>query len=219
MRYLLLLSIVSITLSSSLLNAEEVKEISITSSQSAGFGRNYQEVYLITKKGDQFFSGSRAVDKLSIDFLLRAVRQPTLLKLDMGNLEIGKSWVNRNEEIFLSGLSRTQAKQLKVELQKPGTIEKSVLAYFKSVWSEDVAKLEVVITLSSGTIVLRSESQKAFMLPWVVQVGNAKRTTWDAGIARALADIMEAGALNRQRLTGVGLAKQLKFPRTKKVTE
>lgn len=188
--------------------AAEIQKVTIKT-ESSGWGHE-EQTFEFVRQGDNFLGDGRSIHKSTVDFLLKALRQPILPKLDLGNMGIGKKWVQDNESILLTKLSPSQAKLLKAEIQKPEFIEKAVRMHYDSTWTDDTPNIEVNLFLGSETVTLRSNSQKSFMLPWTIIDGKEKRITWDAGISRSLADLMTAGSVNYDRILGKNLVIRLK---------
>ncbi|NJL25289.1 MAG: hypothetical protein HC902_08990 [Calothrix sp. SM1_5_4] len=77
-------------------------------------------------------------------------------------------------------------------------------------WTDDEPTLDVKIEAASGSLALRSTSQKSFMLPWSIEDDSAgPRVTWDTAVAFAIADLLPVGALNRDRLKGEYFAERV----------
>jgi hypothetical protein len=87
------------------------------------------------------------------------------------------------------------------------TMTRELDRYYDSSWTDDYTSLRVVVHRSGRSdIVLISDSQKAFMLPWTIERDAKVVKTFDARISRALAALLPNGYPNAPRVEGGGLA-------------
>ena len=101
-----------------------------------------------------------------------------------------------------AGLSGTQVIGL---LSDPEALRASLVAYYRSGWTDDSPEFEVRLGLVGGTgIILVSRSQMPFMLPWRIQRADPGPPfeTFDADVSRTLAACLPEHYLNRSRLLG-----------------
>lgn len=76
--------------------------------------------------------------------------------------------------------------------------------------TDDYPVVDVTVTMTDGRrIQFGAASQAPFMLPWYIGGGNSSVPTWNADISRAVAALLPAKALNRERLQANGLVDHL----------
>ena len=84
------------------------------------------------------------------------------------------------------------------------TVSPLDLGFFFTLTTDDYPKVEVTVIFESGEQwTARSDAQSPFMIPWTIH-GPLK--SFDARIGRMIADWLPARGLNRDRLSGWGLA-------------
>jgi len=108
---------------------------------------------------------------------------------------------------------RTLDKRQKAFFSRLLADKKKADAWMKVEYHDRLIRLDdypsIVVTmrwLDGATFNLTSSEQTVYMLPW--RLGVRKTRTFNANISRALADLLPANALNRERLAGDTLAEE-----------
>ncbi len=139
-------------------------------------------------------------------------------QVDPANLGLDVAWVKNNRERLLQhfagksgeGLfpnaSARQRAWLTNALADQVFLEKCLQAQFDGFWTDDYPRLELRFDKDDGRTVehvlrISSRSQHPFMLPWQVSDGNTVSSNFDAGISRAIAELLPPGFLLRDRLS------------------
>jgi hypothetical protein len=87
-----------------------------------------------------------------------------------------------------------------------GIPREKVEEHYRDEWTDDYPRIRVKLLLADGAVVLLdSESQHAFMIPWKVTTGETWFKTSDPGIGRAIASILPFDFSERRRLQGDSL--------------
>jgi hypothetical protein len=78
---------------------------------------------------------------------------------------------------------------------------------FGGFWTDDYPSLELRFETDDGQSVeqvfrLSTKAQQSFMLPWLVYDGSTEFTSGNADVSRAVAQVLPAGFLHRDRLSG-----------------
>jgi hypothetical protein len=73
------------------------------------------------------------------------------------------------------------------------------------------SRAEVTIKTRQGQVVVSSDSEHAFMLPWTIRRGQLSYSTWNPEIGRALAALLPPSFVNRDRIAGEELVDELVF--------
>jgi hypothetical protein len=83
--------------------------------------------------------------------------------------------------------------------------------YESSFHTDDYPFVRVRLTFDDGTLITASsKSQQPYMLPWSIEIRDAKLVTYNANISRALNAILPKKTVNRSRISGNGLVNILK---------
>ena len=191
----------------------EVKEIKITSTW-GGLGTPQKNGLLITHKPKGYYAKGKKIENQLIDNLLTAINEPEIKQFELENLDITQEWLNANAEpgvkkyasYYFSSAAPNQ-KELYLSsfknLQLVGKIIPSVLS---GGWTDDYPRFNVEITESDGSkIVVGSDEQPTFMLPWeIIRYGKTVKT-YNANISRALVALLPKKFANKDRLSGGNL--------------
>ena len=154
-----------------------------------------------------------AVPTSNVMALVTAVASPALLKPELSNLGISSAWLAerapnaartvgslgepndvRQQEFFRRSFT---------DLNLIGTLLPRIMG---ASWTDDPIWVRVKIQFADGrTWTAETRNQPSFMLPWTVQRDGESFQTFNADISRAVATLLPKGAVNRERLAGVGL--------------
>ena len=79
----------------------------------------------------------------------------------------------------------------------PDAARAALVTYFDSRHTDDYPHVEVEITYADDQVVLASDSQSAWLVPWTTPEGES----WNPALARALADVLPPQSPNRAALS------------------
>ena len=145
--------------------------------------------------------------------LAEVVTEPPVARPNARNLQVTRDWLADK----LSVLKSLPQLQNPYPFQSPvraAEFERSFIdvsvaeSAFPSIfdgswWTDDYPAVTVKVTLSDGSIrEAFSNSQKSFMIPWVVKTASGSFPTYNARLSRAVAALMPPGGVNRSRLAG-----------------
>jgi hypothetical protein len=195
----------------------EVESIRIRS-EWRGFGEPQDDSLTVTREGGRFVARGRTVDADKVARLARALSAPPVEALDTASLGIDRAWLERNARAALaaayqSPMGEPVAEQLALFVRlftDPAVVGQSVERALGGGGIDDYPEIEVEVRWTDGrSTVVRSSSNRLFMVPLRVETGGEGFGTYDAEIARAIAELLPAQFANRERLAGEGLAKRL----------
>lgn len=205
----------------------EVKEIKINSSW-GGLGTPQKSELIIAHKPKGYYAGGDRVEKHLVDNLLGAIDEPEIKKFELANLGITQEWLDANaqagiEDYAASYFSMSAPKQKQLYLSSFKNlqfIEKIIPKVLNGGWTDDYPSFGVEITEADGTkIIVGSDEQPEFMLPWEI-VRNGKTTrTYNANISRALVALLPKKFANRDRLSGKYLRQNLAVQVTREIKD
>lgn len=215
----LFLSAIFLVLASCLSFAQvrEIREIKITSAW-GGLGPFGQSELTITSKNNGYYSKNGKVEKQLVDDLLKAIDEPEIKEPSLSNLGITQEWLNANAEKgiqeYASGyfsFSVENQKALYYSTFKDLQIMQKLLpSVFRGGWTDDYPRIEIKITELDGTnFIVRSDAQPLFMLPWEINSKNKTFKTYNANIAKTLANLLPKNFTNRERLKGDYLSSKM----------
>jgi hypothetical protein len=179
-----------------------------------GLGRPENFTFRIQRKGKRFLSFD-PVRAAQIQALVAALSAPPLTKPEMSNLGITNHWLRSKvhsqlplEDAEAVESTGGQRQLFQKSFRDPGLIGKVLPHLFRFLHFDDYPILEVEVVFDDGSkLSAQSRSNFAFMLPWNIKGQN--EATYNAEISRAVASLLPASALNKDRLAGDELASQL----------
>lgn len=194
--------------------SREVHQITIHSAW-GGLGTPRNVEITITRNQDGFMRDGKAVDKALVNGLLEALTSPRIAKPEMSNMGISDDWLRANvaHQEPRSWAQATPTTKGQLALFKSTYTNSKAIAgllpsLFKSWHTDDYPGVKVEVYFEDGSHLFAStHSQYVFMLPWCV--GEQKSETFNADISRAVSALLPRGRVNKERLTGPGLAKEL----------
>ena len=217
MRSLVPWGVLSLIVYSSLASAQPdraIRQITIRSGW-GGLGTSQTFNIEIVRSSEGFRSDGTAVSPALVSALVSALEASRMAKPDMSNLGITQAWLKsqvlrQTPRSFSQATNTTPGQKALFEASftDPGLVSKA----FPNLWSyskfDDYPGAQVEVDFQDGSKLRAStHSYYVFMIPW--QIGGQQGVTFNADISRAVSALMPAGAVNKDRLAGAGLAKQL----------
>jgi len=168
----------------------------------------------IVRKSTGYFAGDKKVDGQLIENLLQALSSPAVPELDLDNLGITQAWLDANAErgvreyadvVYSAAAPNQQALYLST-FKDVAFMKRLLPSLYGGMWTDDYPWVEVDVIKKDGQkLVVRSEAQQLFMLPWEVTNDGRKIKTWNAEISRSVVALLPVKATNRDRLSGARL--------------
>jgi hypothetical protein len=180
-----------------------------------GLGSPSKTEFLITFKEGRYTIGTKKIDSHLIDALAAAVNEPTIPEPTLQNLGLTSEWLGANAEpaadkyasSYTHAAASNQRELYRSSFTNQGIILEIVRPlYMRGFHTDDYPEVEVTITERSGRkIIISSEGQQPYMLPWTVDEGGRKTKTFNTHISGAIRALMPLKSTNRERLTDSGL--------------
>lgn len=195
----------------------EVKQIRIVSGWGGLGTGKHNELTISCQSGECKADGKKLPYELIVD-LLRAIDSPVIPKPNLANLGITQEWLNRNAEkgikeyaeFYFSTAAPNQKELYFSSFKNLTFVEKVLPSLFFFIRTDDYPTIEIEITQTNGhSIKLSSDSQPLFMLPWYIAKDRLKTKTYNAGIAKAVANLLPKKFANRDRIAGEGFSREL----------
>ena len=197
--------------------AREVQEIKITSAW-GGLGIPQNNELLIVHKPKGYYAKGNKIEKQLIDNLLNAVNETEIKQFQVANLGITQEWLNANAEIgvkeyanYYFSVAAPNQKELYLSTFKNlQLIEKILPSVLSGGWTDDYPRFVIEITESDGNkIVVGSDAQPSFMLPWEIVRNGKTIQTYNANISHTLVALLPKKFANKDRLSGEDLRRVL----------
>lgn len=197
--------------------AGEVSQVKILSAW-GGLGKPERDELGITRKLGGYYARGKKIKEEFIKNLLSAVEAPAIGEFDLPNLGLTREWLNANAEpavkeyagSYYSAAAPNQRALYLSSFQNPDFIRKLLPSFYGGWWTDDYPRVEVEITYGDGSkIVVKSDEQQYYMLPWEVTKGGQTVRTYNADIARATAALLPKKFTNRDRMAGDGFRREL----------
>ena len=198
-------------LAGSVSRAEEkhVRTITVHSSW-GGLGKPGRSDLVIQQVGNGYVADGRTIHNDSIDTLVRALEEPGLISPNAANLGITAQWLRdhtdeagRNATYFDYQAAFTDQKDLfQSAFTNEQTLQKRLDSLYAGFHTDDYPQMRVELVFDGGqTILLQSNSQHPFMIPWNVTQDKGTTKTYNANISRALLALLPEHFTNREALT------------------
>lgn len=189
--------------------AAQIESVTIASKWS-GLGKKEERVLVITENEGRYYASAREISGDRIAKLEQVLGAPEIPTLNLENLGVTQAWLNKNavpafpECCTYNGIwaSAKQKQLFMKDFRDAKLMEKVIGTYIEGGSTDDYPQLEAVIKYSDKTIKLSSNGQAAYMLPWEIERGDDKIVTYNAGISRALINLLPTNFPNRERLKG-----------------
>lgn len=159
-------------------------------------------------------ANERGFDSNLVQGLVEALGAPRLTRPARDNLGLTSDWLKANARRVLSERDSAfsdeaeNLQQLQIgAFSDIAAIDRLLPWIFDSFHTDDYPGVRVRITFADGgKVSAESRGQGPYLLPWTLTPGGK---TYDARIARAVAALLPAGAVNRERMNGESLPGQL----------
>jgi hypothetical protein len=169
------------------------------------------------KLSDQIMNDKRVFDDIDIkkevvSNLVLALQANPVKELDFGQFGITEKWLTTKAEAFLNeelkkyssdefpNLKSKRGHLLETLTNLPNSIRK-LKRYYAYGWTDDHPDLKVTIIFANGKkIILTSEDQHAFMIPWEIQKNQNSYQTYDIRISQALGPLLHSKCANYKRV-------------------
>lgn len=159
--------------------------------------------------------------------LVRALTAPPLNAPTLSNLGISQRWLEEqaaDAAQHFGNLGEPNDERQQAFLRKSFTdldlIGKTIPRVVRSSWTDDPVWVHVVVRFANGrTIQAETTNQPPFMLPWTCEADGKKVPTFNADISRSAAKLLPDGAVNKERLQGADLMRQIVFQMDGSVTQ
>jgi len=146
--------------------------------------------------------------------LIAALKAPTMNEPTLDNLGMTSHWLDSAKLNSYDTFDRRPLdKRQKAFFSRLFTDPKKASAWLKFQYygrllrMDDYPSIKVALTWRDGsTFTVGSSEQTVYMLPW--KLGVKQIHNFNANISRAIADLLPANALNRERLAGDTLAEE-----------
>jgi len=153
-------------------------------------------------------------DPKRVQGLVEALGATRIAHPTRGNLGLSGDWLKANARRVLSERNLNfsdeaeNLQRLQIDtFSDVGVVDRLLPQIFDSRHTDDYPSVRVRVTFADGTIVsAESHAQGPYMLPWTITPGGR---TYDARIARAVAALLPARTVNRDRLNGDDLPHHL----------
>lgn len=167
----------------------------------------------IQGKDGKYFADGKSVDSGAMLAFIKAINEPPVREISLENLGLTQEWLNTNaqaafKEYFkdrTSGVSPPQRDLFERNFRELRFMRDVVQAYYSSFWTDDYPKISLTIRIDSRTILLSSNEQHQFMIPWTITENGKTSESFNAHISRTLAAILPQAAIHKSRLDGKNL--------------
>lgn len=198
--------------SSSQLSSQSGGGIRVIEIKSAwgGLGPSANSELRIVKEGSEFRLGRTKISSDALNTLLAALEQPDIPSPSLPNLGIDQEWLEKNSlrlPYSTMGGPEIGASDQQVlyrqSFHDQAFMTRIVSGIFSSFHTDDYPSVKAIVSLEDGSVImLTSDSQHPFMLPWKIEMGGTAHQTFNADISRSLAAILPNKTANRSRLLG-----------------
>jgi hypothetical protein len=192
---------------------QAVRSITIESGR-AGLGDSGHLTLEFKGRGEKVYLDEKVIAPNRIEPLLEALHALALPAPEARNLGITLDWLRKNGSAAPEDGAPNQQALFQEAFSDPQIVEQLLPSLFKFWKSDDYPGVRVTVTFRNGQrLAAVSDSYYPFMLPWAIELNGEEQTkTYNADISRAIAVLMPAGSLNRDRLDDTELKKELEDP-------
>jgi hypothetical protein len=188
-----------------------------------GLGMPFHTEFSVQRKGTSYNAKSQVISSELVNAFLNAVQAVPLTSPSATNLGITAEWLRAHEDQAGGEASRLYYKdglpEQKALFQKAFEDQRTLPLRVKEVYegshTDDYPHMRAEVVMQDGIkIILSTDSQNPYMLPWVIAINGSTKKTYNANISRALFALLPAKFANRERLTqetdsSLGLADML----------
>ena len=159
--------------------------------------------------------------------LVRALTAPNINAPLLANLGITPAWLAEQSEDaakHFGNLGEPNDDRQQAFLRKSFTnlvlIGTTIPHVVGSSWTDDAVWVHVVVRFIDGrTIQAETTNQPTFMLPWTLERDGKKTRTFNADISRAVSKLLPDGSVNKERLEGGDLMREIVFQMDPSITQ
>lgn len=159
------------------------------------------------------------IDTKLVSNLLVALKSAPMPHATLANLGISPAWQSHfaKEQVKYIGsigeLSTERQKAYAEKVFSDRTLLNRLLPRILGThWIDDPAWVQVKIVFNNGNIwTAQTDHQPGFMLPWSCHRSGIAFQTYNANLSRAIAALLPEKAVNRNRLAGVELDKEVRL--------
>jgi hypothetical protein len=176
------------------------REITIDS-RWGGLGPSENLKLVLESRNGVIYLGKDVVNPKLVDALPLSLSSPSLPAPALSNLGVTSNWLERNAAEIPRDGEPNQRALFQKSFADPKTAEELLPFAFQFTRFDDYPHLTLTVAFANGRRwVCSSDSYYPFMLPWKLNLNGSEQVTYNANISRALAALMPAGSLNRNRL-------------------
>jgi hypothetical protein len=184
-----------------------VRQIKIDSGW-GGLGEPQNSDVIIRRERGEFRRDGKRVDAALVEALVAGLDAPRITKPEPENLGITPAWLKahvtsakRHLPGRFSDATASQKELFATAFTDPTVIAKVVTGLFAYGSLDDYPYAQVDVVFEDGSkLSANSDSNYAFLIPWELSGQNG--ATYNANISRAVAALMPAKTVNKERLAG-----------------
>lgn len=151
--------------------------------------------------------------------LIRALTAPSVNSPSLANLGVTPAWLAEHSSDaaeHFGNLGEPNDERQQAFLRRSFTdlalIGRTIPRVVGGSWTDDPVWVHVLVRFVDGrTIQAETTNQPPFMLPWALETDGKKARTFDADISRSVAKLLPDGSVNKERLQGSGLMREIVF--------
>ena len=180
-----------------------------------GLGTPQKAAISIKRKDNRFVRDGKPVSATQVQALVTALLAAPVTKPDMANLGVTPSWLrtkvaSQRPRAWAQATETTanQQRMFNESFTNVDLVAKVLRTLFTYTKFDDYPFSKVEIVFEDGSkLTAETHSYYVYMLPW--KIDGEKAETYNADISRSLASLFPSIAVNKERLSGDGLAPQL----------
>lgn len=173
-----------------------------------GLGGAKESSFTLQQVRGVCYLNGKVIESKLVDTLLREIDTPAETAT-LANLGITKSWLNDNAgeawRVHETDIPKPDRTKFLTAYRDLSVIDGLKPELLRGGWTDDYPSVEITVQRGTATTTVTSKRQNLFMIPFEVTSDGATRTSFNAGIARAMAALMEPSFTNRDRLDGAKL--------------
>jgi hypothetical protein len=199
-----------------------VRQIAIQS-RWGGLGPSRKTELIIRNENGVYRLDGSVIETSAVVALNSAVLESPLPTPSAANFGLTKGWLEATSDDLLKNAKRgaendslywamdsgiaSQKMLFRESYSNPDLIGKALSDLYRSRHTDDNPSVCVTLSHSDGSsIVVSSNSQGEYMLPWKIERPNGSFETFNRNISIALANLLPKEATNRERIAGDGFA-------------
>ena len=187
----------------------------IVQSAWGGLGQPARSDFSVHREGNSYTAEGRTVHEDLLNALMRAVQETTVTVPTAANLGITAQWLRGHADQARGHASRLyynyseglpeQRALFREAFENQRTIPSRLKQVYETFHTDEYPHMRVQLALQGGAqVILSTDSQNPYMLPWSVTANGKTTKTYNANISRALFALLPLSFENRERLTDEG---------------